>query len=188
MKKILLHACCAPCSSAIIEWLQQEQCDFSIFFFNPNIYPEEEYLIRKNEIVKHAAKNNITIYDRDDTSSWECKHEIWREQMKGLEDEPERGARCYECFKHRLTATALFAAAHDFDTITSTLASSRWKDFKQILRAGSEAVANTPNVEFWDKNWRKGGLYERRNILAKQFYNQQYCGCEFSIDHSRYIK
>ena len=83
-----------------------------------------------------------------------------------------------------MVATAKYASEHNFDKITTTLASSRWKDINQVFEAGQYAASLFPNVEFWDKNWRKGGLYERRNTLAKQFYNQKYCGCEYSLTAS----
>jgi predicted adenine nucleotide alpha hydrolase (AANH) superfamily ATPase len=102
--------------------------------------------------------------------------------MSGLEKEPERGKRCLECFRMRLSATAWMAHENGFDTIATTLASSRWKDLAQIAEAGKQAVASYPCITFWDKNWRKDGLSERRNVLLKEngFYNQRYCGCEFS--------
>lgn len=191
MKKILLHSCCAPCSAAIIEWLQNNNYEFSIFFFNPNIYPEEEYLIRKREIINYANNLNIPVIDEDNyifdngnQLNWEERHQWWNTQVCGLENEPERGKRCLQCFKTRMVATAKYASEHNFDKITTTLASSRWKDINQVFEAGQYAASLFPNVEFWDKNWRKGGLYERRNTLAKQFYNQKYCGCEYSLTAS----
>ena len=103
----------------------------------------------------------------------------------GLENEPERGGRCLACFKHRLCTAASYAANRGFPLFTTTLASSRWKDIRQINEAGfyAEEHCGRGLTRFWDRNWRKGGLYERRNILARQFYNQQYCGCEFSLAH-----
>ncbi len=176
MEKVLLHSCCAPCSAAILEWLQHNEYTPTIFFFNPNIYPEEEYLRRKDEICRHALRSGIPIVDGD------YDHAQWLVRMKDMENEPERGARCLECFRYRLVATAVYAAEHGFPMFTTTLASSRWKDLNQICRAGAEAEqAVGGRTKFWDRNWRKGGLYERRNELARQFYNQQYCGCEFSM-------
>lgn len=180
MNKILLHSCCAPCSAAILEWLQSNNYDTTIFFYNPNIYPEKEYTIRKREIVRYAGEIGVPIVDFDD-SVWSAEHEKWRGELCHLADEPERGSRCLECFKIRLLKTAEYAAEHSFDAFTTTLASSRWKDLNQIMEAGRYAASQYPSTTFWEKNWRKGGLYERRNELAKQFYNQTYCGCEYSI-------
>ena len=101
LHEVLLHACCAPCSSAIVEWMLQHDIRPTIFYFNPNIYPREEYDIRKNESKRHANNLNITWIDGD------YNHEQWLQQIHGLENEPERGSRCLQCFRMRLTATAL---------------------------------------------------------------------------------
>ena len=110
-------------------------------------------------------------------------HEHWLNQIKGFENEPERGSRCMLCFKTRLRETAEFAHANGFKVITTTLASSRWKSLEQINAAGQWAVEPFDDVTWWDQNWRKGGLSERRIAIIKEygFYNQQYCGCEFSM-------
>lgn len=175
--KVLLHACCAPCSSAIVEYLVNHDYDPVIFYSNPNIYPEEEYRKRLGECHRYAAKWGVglveDVYD----------HKSWLECTKGLEDEPERGARCLKCFTYRLSRAAEYAAANGFPLLTTTLASSRWKSLEQINKAGSEACAAVDGVEWWDRNWRKGGLQERRQEIIREenFYNQLYCGCEFSM-------
>jgi len=182
MKEVLLHCCCAPCSSAILEWMSQNDVRPTIFYCNPNIYPEEEYLIRKNEITRYAEEKGLTIIDDD------YNHAAWLDYIKGLEDEPERGNRCLMCFKYRLLRTALKCRELGLDSFTTTLASSRWKRLDQINEAGAWAAAQVNSeggstVTFDDHNWRKGGLQERRNQLLREigFYNQQYCGCEFSL-------
>ncbi len=185
---MLLHSCCAPCSAAILEWMGQNGYEPTILFYNPNIFPEEEYLRRKNEIVRYAHEIGVAIVDLDggnDGGPWEQQHAQWLDCTVGLEGEPERGRRCLACFKHRLCVAATYAAEHGFPLFTTTLASSRWKDIRQINEAGLYAQEQCGRglTRFWDRNWRKGGLYERRNILARQFYNQQYCGCEFSLRH-----
>ena len=181
--KVLLHACCAPCSSAIVEWLVQHNICPTIFYYNPNIFPREEYEIRKNESKRHAESLGLTWIDGD------YNHEQWRQDVCGLEGEPERGRRCEQCFALRLTVAARKAKELGIKYFTTTLASSRWKSLEQIERAGhiAEQLVNgqcsmVNGVVFWTQNWRKGGLYERRNQLLKEFnfYNQQYCGCEFS--------
>ena len=110
-------------------------------------------------------------------------HDEWLREISGLENEPERGGRCLKCFKMRLKKTAQIAAERGFDTIASTLSSSRWKRLDQIDEAGEFAVKGLETVSYLAKNWRKGGLQQRRNELLKEngFYNQLYCGCEFSI-------
>ena len=192
-EKVLLHSCCAPCSAAILEWMGQNSYEPTILFYNPNIFPEEEYLKRKTEIVRYAHKIGVAITDLDGDNAegqqavtmgdWEQQHAGWLRCTEGLEGEPERGRRCLACFRHRLCVAADYAASHGFPLFTTTLASSRWKDIRQINEAGLYAQEQCGRglTRFWDRNWRKGGLYERRNILARQFYNQQYCGCEFSL-------
>ena len=175
--QVLLHTCCAPCSSAIIECMMKHGITPTIYYYNPNIYPREEYEIRKNECSRYAKSLGLEIIDAD------YDHENWLQEMKGLEQEPERGPRCLKCFKYRLLKTAQYAQDHGFKVITTTLASSRWKSLEQIEEAGRFAESQVPGVTFWAQNWRKGGLSERRIQIIKEygFYNQQYCGCEFSM-------
>jgi len=175
--RVLLHACCAPCSSAIVEWLVQHDVRPTIYYYNPNIWPLEEYEIRKQESKRHAESLGLEWIDGD------YDHDAWLGSVRGLEGEPERGRRCEQCFVMRLTATARKAVELDIPYFATTLASSRWKSLDQINRAGliAEQTVNS-QCKFWPQNWRKGGLQERRNQLLKEynFYNQQYCGCEFS--------
>ncbi len=177
LHEVLLHACCAPCSSAIVEWMLQHDIRPTIFYFNPNIYPLEEYEIRKQESKRHAESLGIQWIDGD------YDHEAWLQQVQGLETEPERGSRCLQCFRMRLTATALQAQQLGITYFATTLASSRWKSLEQISQAGLQAQEAVERVLFWAQNWRKGGLQDRRNQLLREynFYNQQYCGCEFSM-------
>ena len=156
-----------------------------IFYYNPNIFPREEYEIRKQESKRHAESLGVRWLDGD------YDHDNWLGGVCGLEGEPERGRRCEQCFFLRLKATAEKARELGIPYFTTTLASSRWKDIEQINRAGRAAEESIVNSQlstlncpkFWAQNWRKGGLYERRNQLLKEFgfYNQQYCGCEFSF-------
>ena len=175
--KVLLHTCCAPCSSAIIECLMQHGVRPTIYYCNPNIYPQEEYNFRKDECTRYAQSLGLDIVDAD------YDHEHWCQYIKGLEQEPERGGRCLKCFKLRLADTARYAHENGFGVITTTLASSRWKSLDQINAAGQFAVEPYADVAWWEQNWRKGGLSERRIAIIKEynFYNQQYCGCEFSM-------
>ncbi|MCQ2142965.1 MAG: epoxyqueuosine reductase QueH [Bacteroidales bacterium] len=187
--EVLLHTCCAPCSSAIIECLLKNGIRPTIYYCNPNIYPREEYEIRKNECSRYAAKLGLDIIDADyDHENWLCS------VARGLEDAPERGPRCLECFRMRLSRTAEYALDNGFRVITTTLASSRWKSLDQINKAGAEAVARALEARgaadpsalvWWDQNWRKGGLQERRLEIIREmdFYNQLYCGCEYSINN-----
>ena len=174
--EVLLHACCAPCSSAIVEWLLAHAVRPTIFYFNPNIWPLEEYEIRKEESKRHAENLSVRWIDGD------YDHADWLRGVCGLEGEPERGRRCEQCFTLRLTEAARMAHKLGIPTFATTLASSRWKNLEQINRAGQAAELAVPGTTFWARNWRKGGLQERRNQLLREFgfYNQQYCGCEFS--------
>ena len=186
-KTVLLHTCCAPCSSAIIEALVSSGITPVIYYCNPNIYPHEEYEIRKNECTRYAQSLGLEIVDAD------YDHENWLEAVKGMENEPERGGRCLKCFRLRLLRTAEYARQRGIKVITTTLASSRWKSLDQINEAGFWAVDEINNnknivppddsVIWWDQNWRKGGLQERRLQIIREydFYNQLYCGCEFSM-------
>lgn len=178
---VLLHACCAPCSSAIVEWMLAHNIHPTIFYFNPNIFPVEEYIIRKEESKRHAESLGLRWIDGD------YDHSSWHECINGMENEPERGRRCQKCFRMRLLETARKAHSLGITYFTTTLASSRWKCIEQINNAGLEAQKAVPGTQFWAQNWRKGGLSDRRNALLKEygFYNQQYCGCEYSMrkDH-----
>ena len=110
------------------------------------------------------------------------EHEDWIKKVgRGREDCPERGPRCLECFKYRLKRAAEFGEKQGCKLLTTTLASSRWKSLEQINQAGRQAVEGK-QIQWWDMNWRKGGLQERRCELIKElgFYNQTFCGCEFS--------
>ena len=141
---MLLHSCCAPCSAAILEWMGQNGYEPTILFYNPNIFPEEEYLRRKNEIVRYAHETGVAIVDLDGGNAggpWEQQHAQWLDCTVGLEGEPERGRRCLACFKHRLCVAATYAAEHGFPLFTTTLASSRWKDIRQINDSGTATGA-----------------------------------------------
>lgn len=177
-KEVLLHACCAPCSTAIVEWMLAHEVHPTIFYYNPNIYPLSEYLIRKEESKRHAESLGLKFIDGD------YHHEAWREAVSGLEDQPERGSRCLQCFKERLLATAICAKETGLRVFTTTLASSRWKSLEQVNEAGNEAQQRVEGTLYWPQNWRIGGLSERRAALIREydFYQQRYCGCEFSMN------
>ena len=175
-KKLLLHSCCAPCAGEIMEALAASDIDTTIFFYNPNIHPVEEYELRKEENVRFAQKLGMPIidgdYDRDD----------WFKRTKGQENEPERGRRCTTCFDMRFERTARYASENNFDIISSTLGISRWKDMNQINDSGARS-SKSHNVPYWDFNWRKKGGSSRMLELSKKenFYQQEYCGCVYSL-------
>jgi predicted adenine nucleotide alpha hydrolase (AANH) superfamily ATPase len=163
-----------------MEWLLAHGKQPLLYYFNPNIFPEAEYRKRKAECSRYAARLGIDVIDGD------YDHAQWLQSVQGLEQEPERGKRCTSCFRIRLLSAAQEAEKRHIARFATTLAGSRWKDLAQIHAAGHWAAAHTPGTLFWEKNWRKDGLSERRRILLAEnrFYNQTYCGCEFSI-HSR---
>lgn len=173
---VMLHACCAPCSSAIVEWMVAHGVRPVVYYYNPNIYPYEEYAHRRDESRRHAEAQGLTWIEGP------YDHDEWLGFVRGLEGEPERGARCLRCFILRLRGAAVAARQAGCGCLTTTLASSRWKSQAQIDHAGEWAESET-GLLFWHQNWRKGGLSERRAALLREFgfYNQQYCGCEFSM-------
>jgi len=176
-KKLLLHSCCAPCSGEVMEALVTSGIEFSIFFYNPNIHPVQEYEIRKQENIVFAKQHQIPFIDAD------YDKDNWFARIKGLEYEPERGRRCTVCFDMRFERTALYAHEHGFPVICSTLGISRWKDMNQINDAGTRAAGRYPEMVYWTHNWRKQGGAARMYEIAKRenFYKQEYCGCVYSL-------
>lgn len=175
--KILLHSCCAPCSCEIMRGMKECGLVPTIFYYNPNIHPQEEYDIRKNENKRYAEKLGLSFVDAD------YDPDNWLERVKGLEDEPERGARCSVCFLMRLARTALYAHENGFSVFATSLGISRHKNQAQVYSAGHEAAALYENLVFWDYNWRSKGGAECGDALARHegFYRQNYCGCRFSL-------
>ncbi|MFV0415950.1 MAG: epoxyqueuosine reductase QueH [Chthoniobacterales bacterium] len=176
-KKLLLHSCCAPCAGEVIEAIAASGVDLTIFFYNPNIHPREEYELRKSENIRYAEQNGIPFVDADyDTDNW-------FERVKGLEWEPERGRRCSVCFDMRFERTALYAHENNFSLITSCLGISRWKNMEQINTSGDQAAARYEGMSYWKFNWRKKGGMDRMLEISKaeNFYQQEYCGCVYSL-------
>ncbi len=175
--RVLLHSCCAPCSGELIEAMVYSGIDLTIFFYNPNIHPKKEYEIRKSENIRYAEKLGIPFIDADyDVQNWFAR-------ARGMENEPERGIRCTMCFDMRFERTALYAYENGFNTITSSLGISRWKNMAQINDCGVRAAAHYPGVTYWTYNWRKNGGSQRMYEIAKDenFYKQEYCGCIYSL-------
>ena len=148
---ILLHSCCAPCSGSMIKELVELGISVTILWYNPNIHPRKEYEIRKEENRKYAIKLAIPFVDLD------YDVEEWYKRAEGLEYAPERGERCTMCFDMRMERTALYAHEHGFHYITTTNATSRWKDVKQVNDSGVRAAARYPGINFWDYNWQTVG-------------------------------
>ncbi len=178
--KLLLHSCCAPCSVEVMEALRASNIDYTIFFYNPNIHPRQEYELRKQENIRFAQKHEVPFVDADYDA------DRWFKLATGMEDEPERGKRCAMCFDMRFEVTAYYAKEHGFPVISSSLGISRWKNMEQINDCGMRAVAHYPGVTYWTYNWRKGGGSQRMIELSKKenFYQQEYCGCVYSLRDS----
>lgn len=183
MEKLLVQVCCAPCCGAVLECFKVHGIKPTLFFYNPNIHPRAEYEKRRDELIELAQLLDFEYV----IPEYETKE--WFAAVKGLEHEPERGARCTVCFTERLTATAMYAKEHGFTHFTTTLATSRWKNKKQVDAAGFAAQEAT-GVTYWSEDWRKEGLVTRRYKLVKEFnfYNQLYCGCVFSKESAAYQK
>ncbi|CAG9000591.1 MAG: Epoxyqueuosine reductase QueH [Candidatus Celerinatantimonas neptuna] len=160
-----------------MERLSLAGIEFTVFFYNPNIHPQKEYLLRKDENMQFASRLGISFIDGD----YDAKK--WMERARGLEWEPERGKRCTMCFDMRLEQTARYAHEHGFDTFTSSLGISRWKNLQQVNECGERAAAAFPELNYWPYNWRKQGGSSRTVEIAKQehFYQQEYCGCVYSL-------
>jgi len=176
-KHILLHSCCAPCSGEIMETLLISGIDYTIFFYNPNIHPFEEYEIRKEENKRFAEKHNVPFVDAD------YDIDEWYERTKDLAFEPERGLRCSVCFDMRFERTALYAYENGFKVFASSMGISRWKNMQQVNESGSRAAELFSNLTYWAYNWRKKGGSQQMVEIAKQegFYQQEYCGCVHSL-------
>lgn len=183
-KRVLLHSCCAPCSCDVMATMVESGIDLTIFFYNPNIHPREEYEIRKEENIRFAQKSAIRIIDADyDRPVGSLREENWFARVKGLEWEPERGKRCTMCFDMRFERTALYAHEHGFKVFTSSLGITRWKNMDQVNECGMRAASRYPGMVYWTYNWRKMGGSQRMYEVSKQeeFYQQEYCGCIYSL-------
>ena len=150
---------------------------FTIFFYNPNIHPQKEYDLRKEENIRFAEKMGIPFVDAD------YDKDQWFARVKGMEFEPERGKRCTACFDMRFERSALYAFEHGFSVLTSTLGISRWKNLEQINDCGVRAASRYSGLVYWTYNWRKKGGSQQMIEVSKRehFYQQEYCGCAFSL-------
>ena len=175
--RLLLHSCCAPCAGDVMNEIARSGIDYEILFYNPNIHPQREYEIRKDENKRYADQLGVPFVDLDyDTDRW-------FERIKGFEMEPERGHRCTLCFDMRFERSALYAVENGYSVFTSTLGTSRWKDFDQINGCGERAAARYDGLSYWTHNWRKKGGAQRMVEISKEqrFYQQEYCGCVYSL-------
>ncbi|MDD4765920.1 MAG: epoxyqueuosine reductase QueH [Atribacterota bacterium] len=176
--KLLLHSCCAPCSTYVIEYLSQF-FSITVFFYNPNIHPEEEYIRRLNEqkklIEQFPVQNKITFIEG------KYEPEVFFKEVKGFENEPEGGNRCLKCFYLRLNKTAQKAQELKIPFFTTTLTISPHKNAIAINRIGEE-MANKYQVNYLFSDFKKKDGFKRSIVLSEQYglYRQNYCGCVFS--------
>lgn len=174
MQSFLLHCCCAPCGIAVIDELRKIYT-LSVFFYNPNIYPETEYLKRKQGVVRVCEEWHVPMIDAD------YEPEVWQGQVRGLETEPEGGLRCRECITLRLTRTAELAVQKGMDMFGTTLTMGRRKRASLVTPLG-EAASQKVGVAYFAADWKKQGREERARvmILERNIYRQTYCGCQYS--------
>lgn len=175
MKKLLLHTCCAPCSIAIIEEFKDKYA-LTVFFYNPNIFPEAEYLKRKEEVINVCKEWGVPMVDMDYESA------VWESEVTGLEDDAEGGFRCSLCFAMRLRRAAEFAAINGFDVYATSLTSGRNKKAEVINPIG-EKLAQSFNIKFLADDWKTDGRQEKAKKMVEDrgIYRQNYCGCKFSM-------
>jgi hypothetical protein len=173
-EKLLLHVCCAPCSIYVINQLLVK-FDLTVYFFNPNIWPEEEYLKRLAEIKNFCKSRKINYIEPAYQPS------DWFNFIKGYETEPEKGFRCDLCFFYRLLKTAEYAQVNNFDWFSTTLTMGRQKQSFKVLETGRK-VEDKFKIKFWDQDFKKEFGTQISDWLARQMglYKQDYCGCLFS--------
>ncbi len=173
-KSVLLHTCCGPCSSACIERLHND-LDVTVYYYNPNIEPKEEYLKRKETQIGLLKELNIPYIDAD------YDNEEFREKVKGLESEPEGGARCPVCFKMRLDKTARVAKENNFDYFCTSLTVSPHKN-SAIINLIGESISKEVGIKYLYADFKKREGYKRSIELSREYnlYRQDYCGCLFS--------
>lgn len=176
--KLLIHSCCAPCSSYVLEYLTQ-YFEITIHFYNPNIFPEEEFYFRQEEQQKFIENLNAKYPIHFVEGNYES--ERFYQRVKGFEGEKEGGARCEQCFRLRLEETAILAQKGEFDFFTTTLTISPLKNAGMLNEIGEE-LGTRYQVEFLPSDFKKKGGYQRSVALSKEYnlYRQNYCGCVFS--------
>jgi len=175
-KNVLLHVCCAPCSAYPIEKLRELGYNPVLYFFNPNIFPFEEFEKRLNELKRYAKKKDVELIIEEQNS------EDWYIAVSGLEQEPEGGRRCYRCFEYRLLYTVLKAFKLEYKYFTTTLTVSPHKKSKVIFEI-AQNLAKKYELTFLDIDFKKQDGFLKTMKIAKEenFYRQNYCGCEFSM-------
>jgi predicted adenine nucleotide alpha hydrolase (AANH) superfamily ATPase len=173
--KLLLHVCCGPCAANVIDELLTD-FDITLYFFNPNIYPESEYIKRKEAIKNHADTLHLNFYDED------YDYKLFTDFVKGYEDEEEGKERCKKCFELRLSKTFEKAKSLGIQTFTTTLSVSPHKKSTDIFSVANN-ICKDDKIIFAEKNFKKNNGFKKSMEKAKAlgFYIQNYCGCSFSL-------
>lgn len=174
MKKLLLHSCCGPCSTAVIDTLKNDY-DITIFFYNPNIDCDEEYEHRLAEQKRYCVELGINVLEEG------FAPKDFYDVVKGLENEKEGGARCAVCFKLRMERTAKKAKELGYDLFDTTLTVSPHKNSNIILAIGKN-IEDSEKIKFLGGNYKKKEGFKKSIELSKKYnlYRQNYCGCKFS--------
>ncbi|MBQ7307186.1 MAG: epoxyqueuosine reductase QueH [Clostridia bacterium] len=177
--KLLLHSCCAPCSSSVIERLR-EYFDVTVYYYNPNVYPTEEYEIRKTEQKNYLEKIDIPFIEG------EYSKLDFYDSVLGLENELEGGKRCYSCYKFRMKSCAKKAKDLNFEYFCTTLSVSPHKNSTYINEIGKN-LEEEYNIKFLFSDFKKRQGFLRSLALSKEnnFYRQNYCGCEYSMNTTK---
>lgn len=174
---VLLHTCCSPCAVEAVDRMVSNDVALQLYFYNPNITNPDEYQKRLKEVQKLADFYKLPLFeDVFNSKDFLC-------MVKGLEDEPEKGKRCDLCFQMRLKRLKDYAQDHKVVYTTSVLGVSRWKDFDQTVRAATESFLSANGTQYLSINWRKENSEPKRLALIKErkIYEQDYCGCPFSV-------
>lgn len=177
--RLLLHACCAPCSSYVLEYLSK-YFEITILYYNPNIYPETEYIRRKEELEKFLTEfkciNKVKLVEMD------YVQKEYYKAIKGLETLGEKSKRCYNCYKFRMKKACIYAIENGFDYFTTTLSISPYKISSWINEIGEE-LEKEYDIKYLYADFKKKNGYKRSLELSKKYnlYRQDYCGCKFSI-------
>ena len=171
---LLLHVCCATCAAYVLKLLQPDY-DVTAYYYNPNIYPEEEYQARFKETKKFCNENNIPFVEEPPDQ------EHWFELVKGHEEDPERGDRCTICYRMRLQKTVQYAKAHGFGGWGTDLSISPHKDAKRLNQIGYE-LADKFDLKYLEADFKKQDGFKKAMAISREcgFYRQNYCGCIYS--------
>lgn len=184
-KRILLHSCCAPCSSYVISYLTK-YFDITILYYNPNISPYDEYLKRKKEQIKLISE--IETVNKIDIMDCDYENELYNNLIAGFENEPERGNRCNICYRMRMEKTAIMAKDNNYDFFCTTLSVSPYKNSNLINEIGAN-LEKIYNIKWLYSDFKKKDGYKQSIELSKKYnlYRQDYCGCIYSKPKSFHI-